>query len=80
LQVETTVSGTTSVPIIRVMMWPDIPSIPSIYLPGQIYRGNARGIQSHHNPDDGDRGSSRNIGFYLQPIDVAVCLKRFYCI
>jgi hypothetical protein len=32
----------------------------------------------HLNPDDGDRDSSRNVGFYLQPIDVAVCLRRFY--
>jgi hypothetical protein len=23
-------------------------------VPWQVYRGNARGIQSHHNPDDGD--------------------------
>jgi hypothetical protein len=31
------------------------------------------GIQSHHNPDDGDRDSSGNVGVYLQPIDAAVC-------
>jgi hypothetical protein len=41
LQVETDVSGTISVPIIRVVM--------SCY-----------------------------VGFYLQPIDAAVCLRRFY--
>jgi hypothetical protein len=32
-------------------------------VPGQVYRGNARGIQSYHNPDDGDRDSSRNVSF-----------------
>jgi hypothetical protein len=34
----------------------------------------------HHNPDDGDRDSSRNVGFYLQPIGAAVCPKRLYWI
>jgi hypothetical protein len=49
-----------------------------LMVPGQVYKGNARGIQSHHNPDDGDRDSSRNVGFYLQPTDAAVCPRRFY--
>jgi hypothetical protein len=34
LQVETDVSGTISVPIIRVVMWLYTPSVPPIYLPG----------------------------------------------
>jgi hypothetical protein len=29
-------------------------------------------IQSHQNPDDGDRDGSRNVGLFLQPIDAAV--------
>jgi hypothetical protein len=32
----------------------------------------------HHNPDDGDRDSSRNVVFYLQPIDAAVCPRKSY--
>jgi hypothetical protein len=47
-------------------------------VPGQVYRGNAQGIQSHQNPDDGDRDDSRNVSFFLQPTDTAVCLRRFY--
>jgi hypothetical protein len=34
-----------------------------------LYRGN----QSRQNLDDGDRDGSRNVGFFLQPIDAAVC-------
>jgi hypothetical protein len=49
-------------------------------VPGQVYRGNTRGIQSHHNPDDGDRDSSRNVGFYLLTSDAVVCLRRFFWI
>jgi hypothetical protein len=88
LQKEIDVSGNISVPIIRVVC------DSSLYIParaqyhattqaistvtGQVYRGNAWGIQSHHNPDDRDRDSSRNVGFFLQPIDAAVCSRRFY--
>jgi hypothetical protein len=39
----------------------------------------ARGFQSHHKPDDGDRDSSPNVGFYLQPIDAVLRPRRFYC-
>jgi hypothetical protein len=64
LQVETDVLWTISVPISRVVMWLDTPNI--------LLR------VSSLNPDDGDGDSSQNVGFYLQPIDAAVCLRRFY--
>jgi hypothetical protein len=63
LQVQTDVSGTISVPIIRVVM-----------------SSQSWWWGCHHNPDDGDRDSSRNVGSYLQPIDAAVCPRRFYWI
>jgi hypothetical protein len=34
-------------------------------VPGQVYRGDTRGIQSHLNPDDGDRDGYRNVGLFL---------------
>jgi hypothetical protein len=44
-----------------------------------VHEINALSI-NNHNPDDGDRDSSRNVGFYLHPIDAAVCPIRFDCI
>jgi hypothetical protein len=28
--------------------------------------------------EERDRDGSQNVGFFLQPVDVAVCLRRFY--
>jgi hypothetical protein len=47
-------------------------------VPRQEKEGKLGVIQSHQNPDDGDRDSSRNVGFFLHPIDAAVCPRRFY--
>jgi hypothetical protein len=57
LQEETDVSGTISVPIIRVLMV---------------------GPEMVQNPDDGARDGSRNVSFFLQPTNAAVCPRRFY--
>jgi hypothetical protein len=51
--------------------------------PLQSVGGRNRRFGNHlcpynQNPDNGDRDGSGNVGFFLQPIDAAVCPRRFY--
>jgi hypothetical protein len=46
---------------------------------GQVYRGSTRGIQSHQNPDDGDRDSFRNVGLSCNQL-TRLCAREHFIV